>query len=356
MEEQGETQRAMVANDKRNPLDTYNFRQMILDSPEQFVVGFQIADGIRLEGEFNKVMISGMGGSALPGNLFRVYMGDLARRKKLSGKRIGIYQNRFYKLPHESFDRCLNFICSYSGNTEETVSSFEQAIEQGLPCVGFSSGGKIEAMCKEHGIPHAKMPIPTEGFQPRMGTGYFFGAMYRVLVNQGLAPDTTEEILKYAKCLKDKLPEYEARGKELAAKLEGKTPVVYASTEYKSVAMIWKIKINENAKTPAFWNFFPELNHNEMVGFTFPQGKFVIIMLRDPEDHPQNRKRFEVTAALFRENGIDVEMIDMSEQSAFEKMFGSILLADFSTYYLALKYGIDPTPVEMVEKLKKLLA
>lgn len=340
---------------RNEQLDRLNFRQMILDSPDQFMEGFRIAKGVSLPGTFKSVMISGMGGSVLPGNLFRVYLSDLARRKKLTGKRIGIFQNRFYGLPHESYDECLNFICSYSGNTEETVASFEEALKNNLPCVGFSSGGKIEMMCKEYGVPHIKLPIPAPGFQPRVGTGYFIGAMYQILVNQGLVPDTTGEILAYAKDLKAKLPEYEERGKILSLKLKGKTPVIYSTTRFKSVAMIWKIKINENAKTPAFWNFFPELNHNEMVGFTNPQGKFIVVMLRDTDDFAPMTKRFEVTAELLREKGIEVEMIDMPGGSVFEKMFGSILIADFASYYLALEYGQDPTPVDMVEELKTLL-
>ncbi len=340
---------------ERNPLDTYNFRQMIIDSPDQFSVGFEIAKDAKVEGDFKSVMISGMGGSALPGNLFRVYLSDLARRKKSSGERVGIFQNRFYGLPHESFDRCLNFICSYSGNTEETIASFEEALKNNLPCIGFSSGGKIEEMCLEHGVPHVKMPIPSEGFQPRVGTGYFFGAMYQVLINQGLVPDTQEEILAYAEALSEKLPAFEAQGLALSEKLDGKTPVIFGTTRFKSVAMIWKIKINENAKTPAFWNYFPELNHNEMVGYTNSQGKFIIIMLRDADDFTRVNRRFDVTADLLREKGVEVEVIDMPGESVFEKMFGSILIADFASYYLALKYGIDPTPVDMVEDLKKML-
>jgi len=328
---------------------------MIIDSPEQFAIGFEIAKDAKVVGDFKSIMISGMGGSALPGNLFRVYLSDLARRGKFVGERIGIFQNRFYGLPHESFDRCLNFICSYSGNTEETVASFEEALSNDLPCIGFSSGGKIEELCREHGVPFVKMPIPSEGFQPRMGTGYFFGAMYRVLINQGMVPDTREEILGYAEELRKKLPEFEEQGIALSEKLAGKTPVIFGTTRFKSVAMIWKIKINENAKTPAFYNFFPELNHNEMVGYTNPQGKFVVIMLRDADDFAPMAKRFEVTAKLLREKGVEVEMIDMPGESVFEKMFGSILIADFSSYSLALKYGIDPTPVDMVEALKKML-
>ncbi len=339
--------------DERHSLDVSDFRQMILDSPAQFAAGMALASGVHTDGTFDKIMISGMGGSALPGNLFRVYLNDLFRHN--GARPLSVFQNRFYGLPPEAYDACLNFICSYSGNTEETVASFEEAIEHHLPCIGLSSGGKIEELCLANGISHIKLPIPSPDFQPRVGTGYFFGALFQVLVNQGLAPDSCQEILAAAEDLKGRLSTLEEEGKTLAKKLLGKTPIIYASTKYKSVAMVWKIKLNENAKTPAFWNFFPELNHNEMVGFTNPQGKFIILMLRDGNDHPGNLKRFEVTARLLRDKGIEVEIIDMEGESVFSKMFLSIALGDFASYYLALEYGQDPTPVAMVEELKKLL-
>lgn len=149
---------------------------------------------------------------------------------------------------------------------------------------------------------------------------------------------------------------HEEKGQELAKKLFGRTPVIYASPKYKSVAMIWKIKMNENAKTPAFWNFFPELNHNEMVGYTNPQGKFFIILLRDLDDNPKNLKRYDATASLLNSIGIESEIIDMEGENVFIKMFSSINYADWASYYLALEYGQDPTPVDLVEKLKKILA
>lgn len=337
-------------------LDRSDFRQMIIDSPDQFRTGFECARGIKVAGVFNAIEISGMGGSALPGNIFRIYLNDLFRKEYPQEQPLAIYQNRGYSLPPEAFHRCLNFICSYSGNTEETIASFEEAIAHRLPCIGISSGGQVERLCAEHGIPHIKLPLPHPNFQPRVGTGYFFGTLFQVLVNQGLVPDTTAEILEDVERLKAKLPDLEQRGRALAGRLAGKTPVVYASTKYKSVAMVWKIKMNENAKTPAFWNFFPELNHNEMVGYTLPQGKFAVIMLRDPDDHPRALKRFDVTAQLLAEKGITVETVGMEGETVFEKIFTSILLADFASYALALEYGQDPTPVDMVEHLKRLLA
>lgn len=339
-----------------HPLDVSNLRQMILDGPDQLRTGFEIAKDIKVKGDFRSIEISGMGGSALPGNLFRVYLSELARKNDGTLPRLAIFQNRFYTLPHEAYGNCLNFICSYSGNTEETVASFEEAIKAKLPVIALSCGGKIETMAKEHGIPHIKLPIPTPNFQPRVGTGYFFGALFQVLVNQGLVQDTREELLGEAQKVKDALEKLEEQGKVLAEKMAGKTPVIYASTKYKSVAMIWKIKLNENAKTPAFWNYFPELNHNEMVGWTNPQGKFLVIMLRDPGDLPANLKRFTVTAELLRKQGVEVEILDMEGDSAYTKMFMSIALSDFASYYLALSYNQDPTPVQMVEDLKKKLA
>src|SRR3990167_8954977 len=337
-------------------VDKSNLRQVILETPGQFEVGLSLAKDVKVEGEFENVTISGMGGSALPANLLRTYCNSLFKTHP-NYKPFEIYINRYYSLPPESHaSKTLNFIASYSGNTEETISSLEEAREAGLKFVGFSSGGKVEVLCKQYGAPHIKLPIPNPNFQPRMGTGYFFASMFQLLVNQGLIPDTTSKLLTLAEKLNSHMGEHENKGKELASKIRGKTPVIYSSPKYKPVAMIWKIKINENAKTPAFCNFFPELNHNEMVGFTNPQGKFIVVMLCDEEDFPPMLKRFDVTATLLREKGVAVETIAMLGRSVFEKMFGTILIADFTSYYLALAYGVDPTPVDMVEKLKKILA
>jgi glucose/mannose-6-phosphate isomerase len=339
----------------KNELDKSDLRQMIIESGAQLQEGFALAQGVSVPGKFRSIMISGMGGSALPGNLFRIYLNDLFRMEQPHDQPLAIYQNRSYSLPPESFHECLNFICSYSGNTEETIASFEEALKSNLPCIALSAGGKIEEMAKAHGVPHVKLPIPYENFQPRVGTGYFFGVMFQILVNQGLVPDTTATLLEEAKALRERMAALEEQGKELAKKLVGKTPVIYTTAKYKSVAMVWKIKFNENAKTPAFWNFFPELNHNEMVGWTLPQGKFFVLMLKDAGTHPQNLKRIDITAELLRKQGVEVEVLDMEGGSVYSRVFTNIALGDFTSYYLALEYGQDPTPVAMVEDLKKML-
>ncbi|MEF3691874.1 MAG: bifunctional phosphoglucose/phosphomannose isomerase [Candidatus Moraniibacteriota bacterium] len=333
-------------------IDKYNLREVILKEYAQIQEGLQLAKDIKIEGEFKSITISGMGGSALPGNVLRIFVDSLFRK---SGRRLQIFQNRFYSLPAEAYDKSLNIICSYSGNTEETIASFEECLREKLPCVGISNGGKIKEMCLENSIPHIQIPYPFENFQPRMATGYFVFSILQLLINCGLVNFDAAELEETALNLKKSSMDLEEKGKELAKKMKGKTPVIYSNIYFKAIANIWKIKINENAKTPAFWNYFPELNHNEMVGFTNPQAEFVFVMLWDKNDHPQNIKRFEVMKRLMEKRGMQVEMIEIVGDSVFEKVFSILCLGDWSSYYLALEYGIDPTPVDMVEEFKELI-
>lgn len=336
-------------------IDKSNFRQFIIDTPNQYREGFELAKDIKLPGKYISVTISGMGGSALPANLLRTYCNSYFA-KNPDKERFQIYINRYYSLPPEAYDKSLNIIASYSGNTEETISALNECVNKKLDFIGISSNGKVETLCKDCHVPHIKLPVPYPNYQPRMGTGYFFGSMLKLLINQGLIPDLTEELLERAKILEENMERYEMKGKELADKMKGKTPVIYSSPRYKPVAMVWKIKINENAKTPAFWNFLPEANHNEMVGFTNPQADFLMILLRDPDDHPRNIKRYDATSDLLKKKGIESVIIDMEGEDVFQKIFSSITIADWASYYLALAYNQDPTPVEMVEELKKILA
>lgn len=337
---------------KKN-LDSQNLRQVIIDSPKQINEGLALAKDIKVKGSFKSIEVSGMGGSSLPANVLRTYLNSIYLKNPKKNKSFGIYQNRFYSLPHEAYDACLNFFASYSGNTEETLSSLKEGLKHKLPAVGFAAGGKLAETCKKNGIPCAIIP---GGIQPRYATGYFFSAMVQVLINAGMIEDVSKELVTLSKKLEKSVIALEKEGKALAKKLKGKTPVIYSSTKFKSLAMIWKIKINENAKTPAFYNFFPELNHNEMVGFTNPQGKFHAVMLMDKNDHPQNIRRMEITAKLLKKKGISSSIIEMPNDNIFNTIFSTLILGDWTSYYLALEYGQDPTPVAMVEDLKKMLA
>ncbi len=137
--------------------------------------------------------------------------------------------------------------------------------------------------------------------------------------------------------------------------LLGKIPIIYSSQKYKTLAYIWKIKFNENSKIPAFWNYFPELNHNEMVGYTNPNKILHILILKDRDDHPKIIKRMGLTAELLKKKSVKVEFIEIAGKNIWEKILNNLILADWTSYYLAILKSADPTPVLMVEEFKKKL-
>jgi glucose/mannose-6-phosphate isomerase len=324
-------------------MDKYNLREVILNYPLQLELGQKFAENIELpQKEFSNLIICGMGGSALAGDFLINYFDT-------NGKvDLPIYICRSYELPEDATSNSLIFVVSYSGNTEETVSCFQKAIRINSTLVAFSSGGKIKEMAIEKNLPFVELSFNFKHFEPRYAAPYIFMAMHQILANQGI----TKKI--------DSLPKIspsdsEALGKKIALELVGKTPVICASDKYGLLAKNWKIKINENAKTPAFWNFFPELNHNEMVGFTLPQANFYVLMLMEKDDHPRNKKRMEITAELYKEKGVESKIIPIEGGDFMEKLLNTLVLGDWVSYYLALEYGQDPTPVKMVEDLKNIL-
>ncbi len=333
--------------------DKSNFRQAILDAPKQFEVGFDVAKDVKVEGRFERVVFFGEGGSAFPASFVRILIAD---KRYASGQLpIRFMQNYTYNITPDSFEAALNIVCSYSGNTEEAISVLNQLIDEKLPTVGIAAGGQLEEICKSKNVPFVKLPMPSVNFQPRMGSGYFVGAMLKVLVNAKLTVDFSDEILKSSEIFSFKMGEYESKGKELASNIAGKTPLVWANQMYKELARVWTIKFNEHAKNPAFFNFFSELNHNLMVGLTHLGKSYFAIMLKDPADDPRNHKRYEVTAGILKEVGVESITLELGGATVFEKLFNSIYLADFAAYYLSEKNQVDPTPVAMVEELKKRL-
>jgi glucose/mannose-6-phosphate isomerase len=195
---------------KQYPLDKENLRQVILDSPKQIVAGLKLAKNIKVEGKFSALEISGMGGSSLPANILRIYLSSLYRKQPKTSQRLAIYQNRFYDLPHEAYQNCLNFFSSYSGNTEETIASLKLAMRHKLPSIGFASGGKIAELCFKNKIPCVIFP---GGIQPRYAIGYSFAAMLQVLINSGMIHDTTTDLIRMVKKLETEARVLEAQGK-----------------------------------------------------------------------------------------------------------------------------------------------
>ena len=317
-------------------------RDIILNFPQQLQRGIAAAKNIKLEGNFDNIVICGVGGSALPGTLL-LDIADIS---------VPVFTHRDYGLPKIASEKSLVICVSFSGNTEETLSAYEEAMSKGYAVVALSTGGKLEELAKQNNLP--AIITPNDCIQPRFGTGYLVSALIKILDNCRITDNLSHEILEMAESLNPE--KFEAQGKILGEKLVDKIPVVYSSNQYKSVARIWKIKFNENSKVMAFWNYFPELNHNEMVGLTNLKGSFHFIILKDSQDNPKILKRMEITASLIKESGAGVEIIELQGQTKMEKIFNALLLGDWASYYLALSYGQDPVPVAIVEKFKKQLS
>lgn len=332
---------------KVHPLDSQRMDEVIRRSPEQFRAGLAAAEGITVPGgPFTDILLAGMGGSWMAGAL----LADAALVT------VPLAIHRGYGLPRGTLATTLVLASSFSGNTEETLSAYDAAKEERRPLVGIAAGGELERRCAEDGVPFVKILSTPPTMQPRSATGYTVGILTQLLANAHLAADhATDDIAALTGALHDFMETARARGDALVPAIRKRTPVIYASDRYRAVARIWKIKINENAKTPAFWNVFPELNHNEMIGWTIPHGSFHLIVLRDENDHPRVLKRFDVTLDLLRKRGMSVSMVPIEGISVTEKLFTTLLVGDWLSYELALALGMDPSPVLMVEDLKKRL-
>ncbi|NOX52877.1 MAG: hypothetical protein GXP27_00250 [Planctomycetes bacterium] len=335
-----------------HPVDKDNMEFVIQNSPYQFRSGLQAAAelGKLPQGTFRRLLVAGMGGSAMPVTL--VGEGGLAA--------IPVAAHMSYDLPAgvDPSDT-LVIASSFSGNTEETISAYETARDQGFALIGISKGGKLQELCEADDVPHVPIPVkPDEQkMQPRSATGYGVGILVGLLDRLGLAASGARETIEtLEQHLLNRMEEACKQGEALADQLTAATPIVYASHRYANVARIWKIKFNENAKCPAFWNVFPELNHNEMTGWLHHPGPFHLILLRDPEEDPRVRLREEITCEILKqEAGLDSTDVVMQGQNMIEKMFGTLLVGDWASYHLALRLNEDPSPVKMVETFKGML-
>ncbi len=285
-----------------------------------------------------KFIVAGMGGSNLASGILKVWNPEL-----------DIVIHRDFGLPALTEDELqgrLIIISSYSGGTEETIDVFREALKKKLPIIILATGGELLELAKENGIPYIRMP--DIGMRPQLAAGLSLRAMLKAIGEDGALEEMAEQAGSF------NAADHEATGKELARKLGGNIPVVYSSSRNLPLARYWKINFEETSKTPAFCNAFPELNHNEMVGFLSSplSGKFHFIFLKDKNDDPRLQKRMEATAKLYKEKGSDVEDVD-SEGGAWQKILGSLLLSNWTSFYLAGERGVDPEDITVLENFKK---
>jgi len=317
--------------------DSLFLRKLILNFPQQFLWGEKAVKKIRINFPFEKLIFCGMGGSALCGEILKLYF----ERRKIKSP---ILIHKDYGLPFGEGGNNFYFVISYSGNTEETISAFREILKKKFKVIAISSGGKLEKIAKERGV--AFVPLP-KNLPPRFALGYVFSVVFEILKKSKILREKGKFYLKLAP---EKL---EKKGEELAQKIKGKIPLVYSSRINFPLAKIWKINFNENSKTPAFCNFFPELNHNEMQGFERFLKKFFLIFLKDRDDFTLNKKRMKLTLKLLEKRGGKGEFLELKEKNFLLKVFNNILLSQWTSFYLAQLYKKDPGPVRLVEEFKK---
>lgn len=325
-------------------------RQVILDFPKQFKAGLKAAKRVKLATlpiHLENIIICGMGGSGLPGDILATL------------RPFDVSSYKSYNLPLQAGIDSLIICVSYSGNTEETISALQAAIDKRLSVITISTGGKLEELSHQHNIPHVKLPAPY--IPPRLALGEMLAALLQILINHNLLDKKlVKETAQLTKSLKVK--DSEEQGKALAKRIYKKIPFIYVSRRFMEVAWIWKNSLNETAKILAFANYFPELNHNETVGFSrineaqISNKDVCVVILRDLEESfTRVLKQMKITKELIEREGVEVEFVDIKGKNMLEKIFSTVILGFWTAYWLALEYQVDPTEIKIIEEFKKKL-
>lgn len=302
------------------------------------------------------VAVCGMGGSAIAADLV---VG--AYRERL---RVPVTVVRDYYLPGWIGERTLVVLSSYSGGTEETLTAASQALERNCPAIAITSGGKLGSFYASEGVP--VVPVPP-GLQPRAAILRMLVPLvvllHRLELAPSLVPDLEEArstVASAVSTLGPQVPETANPAKQLARELQRSVPLVWGAELTAPVAVRWKGQFNENAKVPAYASVLPELDHNEIVGFSgmpAPLSELaLLVLLRDPRQHRQVQRRFDLTRELVEPHVARVLSIEAEGQGALARMLDLVMLGDYASLYLALLRAVDPGPVEMIERLKQRLA
>lgn len=316
----------------------------IKNLPEQFAWQAVIKNNKYLK-KYSQFIILGMGGSHLAADLI-----------KLAKPEIDIIVHSDYGLPKltdKELKQCLIIANSYSGNTEEVLDGIKLALDKKLSVACISIGGQLIDLAIKNNLPYIQMP--DTHIQPRMALGFNAKALAKLM---GLT-NTYQELTNLATQINPL--HFNKPGKKLAKTLKNKIPVIYSSANNQAIAYNWKIKMNETGKVPAFYNVLPELNHNEMNGFDVRETTknlsedFCFIFLTDNTDHLRIQKRFKILTKLYKKNKLPVLTLPLKGKNTWQKIFISLTLADWTAYHLAKSYHLEPEPVPMVEKFKKLM-
>ena len=313
---------------------------------------FELPEGFRTS--YRNIVCSGLGGSAIGADLVRSYIAGDAK--------IPVFVNRNYNLPNFVDENTLVIVSSYSGNTEETLSAYRDARSRGSEIVVITSDGKLDKNAKEDGVPRINIPA---GFPPRAALGYSFFPLLILFSKLGIIKDQAaliDDAIHNLRKLKNgrigyKVKHQDNLAKKIANELFGKFIVIYGGQDHTdSVVTRWRGQLAENSKTLASSHIFPEMNHNEIVGWENPKKiikNFAVVILRDAADHPRTSKRMDVTRHILKKDKIQVIEVLSAGKELLTRMFSLIYIGDFVSFYLAILNSRDPSPVERINYLKK---
>lgn len=338
--------------------DKSNMFEVLSGFGEQVRQALEIGESISINKDnfkFNKIIISGLGGSAIGGDLLRSYC--------LYESPVPVFINRNYKLPSYADTSTLVILSSYSGNTEETLNSYSEALERHCSIICISSGGKLSFLAETNNNLLIKIP---RGLQPRCALGYSFFPLLILMNKLGLISDKSNRINSVISRLNHRSSQYTNLDENLnnalkiANYLEGKIPVIYSSIDFFDIVNLrWRGQMGENAKTLAFGNLLPEMNHNEIVGWQENQEllkKIAVIALRDKEDNAPIKKRMDISLDMIKQYASLILQVEGEGENLLERIFDVIYLGDWVSYYLAIINKTDPTPVEKINFLKNKLS
>jgi len=305
--------------------------------------------------KISNVVILGMGGSAIGG--------DIARRLALAESKLPVWVHRDYGLPAFVDESTLVIASSYSGNTEETLSAFTKSLGTRSKKLVITSGGKLKHLAENAGIPAFVVDYQAP---PRAAFPHNFVPLVGIFQKLGLLRDKSTDLHEAVDILNKLSRDFiETRplasnpAKQLAAKLWGHIAVIYGAEMLSEVARRWKTQFNENSKSLAFFESFPELNHNAVAGYEFPleaKERIFVLMLRSSSLRPQSLLRYEATAKLLARAGIAYEFAEARGESVLAQVMSLILLGDYSSFYLAMLNEVDPTSINAINFIKQYLA
>lgn len=335
-------------------LDRSGMIDEIRDLPNQLEKSWRLGESLDLpeKKQYSHILIAGMGGSAIGADMLASCVFPICN--------IPVSVNRGYDLPAWVNGSDVLVICSsHSGNTEETLSAFDQAIEIGCATMAVTTGGELQTRCEKVGA--ICWLFEHEG-QPRSAVGYSFGLLYTLFSRLSFIPDGYAELKTTMSAMKEQISKYDIEVsvvKNLAKRLAGQAvdryPVIFGADHLEPIARRWKTQINELAKAWAQFEFLPEADHNTLAGVINSElntHKMYSIFLNSSLYNERIQKRFNLTFTEFMIAGFCTDKVFCEGKSRLEEIWTALLLGDFVAYYLAIAYMVDPTPIEILESFK----